>query len=68
MVMFKVVPIKETTTPSASIDLITEALRISREILEGFELSLRVRIIVGNVRSGVGFGHAQVRQEHGKGF
>ena len=43
----------------------TETLRESGTILESFELALGVGIVVGDVRARVGFGHAEIREQHG---
>ena len=43
----------------------SEALGKSRPVLEGLELALGVGIVVGDVRSAVGLGHAQVGQQQG---
>jgi hypothetical protein len=45
-----------------------ESFRECRAVLQGLESGLGVRVVVGDVRSAVGAGHAQLGEEHGDGF
>jgi len=75
--MFVVVPAEELGGPSAGILLAAEAVRIIRTVLQGFpgtarqgrcELRFGERIIVGDMRAGVGLGDTQIGQEQGHRF
>ena len=59
-VMLVVVPVEEILGPPASILLAAEPFWVIRAVLQSLELGFGVRVIVGNVRPGVGFGHTQV--------
>jgi hypothetical protein len=45
-----------------------EPLRKRRPVLQRLELGLRERVVVGDMRVGMGFGHAQVGKQKGDGL
>src|SRR3990170_8813250 len=63
MMMFLVVPGKECVCPGTCIRLATKATGIVGTILQSLELGFGVRIIVGNMRARMGFGHTKIRQK-----
>ncbi len=63
-----VVPTEEHLAMSPSVLDRAEASREVGPILQGFELALRVRIIVRDMRPAVGFADVQIHQQVGDGF
>src|SRR5450756_2587112 len=63
--MFLVVPTKETLRKSTTVLNAPEAVRELRTIFHGAELTLRIWIVVGDVRPAVRLGDAQVGQQEG---
>ena len=61
--MLGVIPIEERTTEAPSVFLRAESLRKSWHVLHRFEVTLRIRIVVGNVRSAMTLGGSQICQE-----
>jgi hypothetical protein len=68
VMMLVVVLEKEDPGPVPSILLASEAIRVIRQVLQGLELGFGVGIIIGNVRAGVGFSHAQVSHQQSNWF
>lgn len=66
--MLGVVPGKELLTEGACPLDAGETLRAARAIRQGFELRLGTRIVVGDVRTRVRLGHAQVGEQEGHGL
>ena len=62
MMMLVVVPGKEGLAEPASIFDGTEAVGEARAVFEGAELAFRIRIVVRDMRSAVGFDDAQVSE------
>ena len=60
--MFVVVPRKEMLTKGAAIFESVEAFGKIGAIFHGAELAFRVRIVVGSIRTAVGFGDAEISQ------
>jgi hypothetical protein len=60
--MFLVVPTKKSLRKSPAILKASEAVRELRAIFHGAELAFRIRIVVGDVRPTMCFGHTQVGQ------
>jgi hypothetical protein len=60
-----VVPAEEALAERSGVLDAAEPIREGRVVLEGLELALRVGVVVGDVRAGVGAGDAQVGQQHG---
>ena len=63
MAMFMVIPAEEPLAVSTSILDRAEAIGEVRSVLQGFELCLRVRIVIRDVRAAVGLGDLEVDQE-----
>lgn len=68
MMVLMVVPGNEFRHQSARLLDRLEAIRKLGAVLEGFELRLRIRIVVRNMRTTVGLDHSQVRQEQRDGL
>jgi len=68
MMVFEVVPGKESLSPSVGIDQAAEALRIRGLILHGFKLCFRKGIVIRDVWAGMALVHTQVSQECGQRF
>ena len=62
VMMVVVVPVNEGPGPGVSRPQGGEAVRKIGPVLHGFELRLGIRIVIGGVGPGVGFGHLQVPQ------
>lgn len=62
MTMFFVVPREEQLAERAAILNGSEATRKFGSVFEGAKLAFRVRVVIGNVRTAVDFGDAQVGQ------
>ena len=60
--MFLVVPTKKSLRKNSAILNAPEAVRELRPVFYGAELAFRIRIVVGDVRPAVCFGHTQVGQ------
>jgi len=60
VMVFGVVPGTEDAAVGSGILDRTEARRECRAVLQGFELRLRERVVVGDVRTGMSLGDAQV--------
>ena len=65
VMMLGVVPGEEDLAEAAGILDGTETIWELRTILQGFELTLRERVVIGDVRVAVGLGDAQVGEEQG---
>ena len=63
VVMLIVVPAEESSRPSPGIHLTAEAVRIIRAIFQRFELCFRIRVIIADMRSAMGFDHAKIREK-----
>jgi Enoyl-(Acyl carrier protein) reductase len=63
VVMFFVVPTKKSLRESATVLNAAEAVGKLGTIFHGAELTLRVGVVIGNVRTAMGLGHSQVGQE-----
>src|SRR5262249_4486515 len=63
MMMLMVVPLKEGACPSAGIRQTAELGRKARPIFQRLELTFRIRIVVRDMRSRMGLGHAQIGQQ-----
>src|SRR5450759_5397866 len=63
--MFLVVPTKEPLRKRPTVLNAPEAVRELRTIFHGAELTLRVRIVIRDMRTAMGLGDSQVRQEEG---
>src|SRR3990170_4894996 len=61
--MFRVVPVEEVHQESAGILDGAKALREIGPILEGLKVSLRERVVVGNLGATVALGYPQVGQQ-----
>ena len=61
--MLGVIPIKERTTEGSAVFLRAESFREFWSVLHGLEMTLRIGVIVGNVRSAMTLGGAQICQE-----
>ncbi len=61
--MFEVIPGEELLEESLSMEQALETLWKSWSVLQGFELSFRIGIVVAHMRSAVTLGHAKVGQE-----
>ena len=66
--MFVVVPGEELLAVSASVLDRAEAIGEVGSVLQGFELRLRVRIVIRHVRAAVGLGDLEVNEERGDGL
>ena len=62
--------LKEGLAEPASIFDGAEAIREARAVFQGAELTFRIRIVVGDMRTAVGFDDAQIgqQQRHRFGF
>ncbi len=58
--MFVVVPGEKRVRPGAGVRQAAETVGIVRALLQGFELRLGKRIVIGHVRVGMAFGDAQI--------
>src|SRR5687767_3347225 len=63
VMMLMVVPLKERTCPHAGIRQAAELGWKVRPIFQRLELRFRIRVVVGNVWSRMGLGHAQVAEQ-----
>src|SRR5882724_2766040 len=63
-----VVPDEESMAKRSRLLDVIETLREVRSILQGLELRFRIRVVVGNVRSRMAPGHAQIGKEKGDGL
>ena len=61
VVMLEVIPIEEAACPDPGILYRPEPVRVIGTILQGFELCFGIGVVVTDVGSGMGFGHAQIR-------
>ena len=70
VVMLMVVPPKEGLAEAARIFDGAEAIREARAVFERAELAFRIRIVVGDMRTAVGFDDTQIgqQQSHWLGF
>src|SRR5664279_2841050 len=66
--MFRVVPAKEGLAMCPCVFDRAEAFGEVGPVLQGLELCLGVRIVVGDVRSAVGLGHLQIHEQGGHGL
>lgn len=66
--MFFVVPAEEVHCEGASILDRAEARREAWPVLQGAELALGVRVVIGDVRAAVGLGDAKVAEQEGNGL
>src|ERR1035437_5857 len=60
-----VIPLEELLTEGAAVLYAAEAVRKLRAVLHGSELAFRIRVVVGNIRSAVALGDAQVGHQKG---
>ena len=60
VMMLLVVPVEEVDGEGAGIFDGAETIRKTGPVFQGFELALRVRVIVGDMGAAMGFGDAQV--------
>lgn len=63
MVVVVVVPLKKGLTKSAGLFNRTKELGKLGLVLEGFELSFGIRIVIGDMGTSMGFRHASIRQQ-----
>ena len=63
MMVLVVVPLKEGLAEPASVFDGAEAIRETRAVFQGAKLTFRIRIVVGNMRTRVGFDDAQIGQQ-----
>jgi hypothetical protein len=63
--MLGVVPTEEALAEGAGVLDTAEPLGEAGVVLEGLELALAVRVVIGDVRAAVGPCHAEVGQQHG---
>ena len=68
VVVLVVVPLEEGLAETASVFDGAEAVRETRAVFEGAELAFRIRIVIGDVWTAVGFDDAQIGQQQGHGF
>ena len=68
MAMVLVVPGEETLRMCAAVLDRAEAVRKIGSVLHGAELAFRVGIVVGNMRTTVGLGDAEIGQQEGDRF
>ena len=68
MTVLGVAPSEESLAMGARILDAAEALGEARLVLHGFELRLRVRVVVADTRSAVTLGHVQIDQQAGHRF
>ena len=68
MMVVAIVPVEETAAEGFGVLDGAEALRELGLIFAGFEEALREGIVVGGVRSAVGFCHAEVGEQEGGGL
>ena len=70
VVVLVVVPLKEGLAEAAGIFDGTEAIREAWAVFQGAELAFRIRIVIGDMRTAVGFDDAQIgqQQRHRFGF
>ena len=66
MAMFFVVPGEEALAKGTSILDGPKPFGEAGPVLESFEVALRVRVVVGDMRAAMGFGDPQVRHEKGR--
>ncbi len=65
MLMDSIVPVEESLAECPGILDRPKSLRKSRGIFQGFELRFRIRVVVADMRLGMGFGHAKISQQVG---
>ena len=68
VVMLVVVPLEEGLAEPTSIFNGAKAIRKTGAVFQGAELAFRIRIVIGDMRTAVGFDDTQVGQEQGHGF
>ena len=68
MTMLLVVPEEKLLAELAAVLQRTKAIRKFWPVLEGAKLAFRVRIVIGDVGTTVGFGDAQMGQQKGHWF
>jgi hypothetical protein len=61
--MLVVVPGKKLGAESVRILVTTKALGKLGAVLHGLKLTLRIRVVIGDLRAAVGLGHSQFSQE-----
>ena len=62
VVVLVVIPLEEGLAEAASVSDRTDAIRETRPIFQSAELAFRIRIVVRDMRSAVGFDDAQVSE------
>ena len=63
MVVFLIVPGEEAAAERFGVLNAAKTLRKLRLVFHGFEVALRERIVIGGVRSAVGFGDAEIGEQ-----
>ena len=63
--MLLVVPVEELLAEGAAVLDAAEAIRELRTVLQGPELAFRIRVVIGNIRSAVGLGDAEIGHQKG---
>ena len=63
MIVDVVVPAEEVAAERLGILDAAKAFREVRPILQCFELGLGERVVIGDMRSGMGLGHPQIREQ-----
>ena len=67
-VVMVVVPLKERLAKPASVLDGAEAIRKTWTVFQGAELAFRIRIVIGDMRTGMCFDHTQISQQESDGF
>ena len=60
VMVFKVVPAEERLAKATRVFDGAEAVRETTAVFQGAKLTFRIRVVVGNMRPGMGFGDAKV--------
>src|ERR1700723_255578 len=68
VVVFFVVPTKKSLRESATVLNAAEAVGKLGTIFHGAKLTLRIGIVIGDMRTAMSLGDSQVRQEEGDGL
>ena len=63
MMMLFVIPAEEVPAKCSGVLYRSESVRELREVFERFELCFRIRVVITNVWSAMGFGYTQIRQQ-----
>src|SRR5579863_1847848 len=68
MAVLFVIPLEKLLAEGAAVLDATEAIWKLRTVLHGSELAFRIRVVIGNIRSAVALGDAQVGHQKGDRF